>query len=87
MGIEDWSDDFEDVSETFKSLAEHCHLDPVQTAAATDRITYLPDDLLTKVDRSDELEGLLEKVLQNKEAMGKLSESLGSTGSSDGEAK
>jgi len=44
-------------------------------------------DLLTKVDRSDELEGLLEKILQDKDAMSKLSESLGSAGSSDGEAK
>ena len=44
-------------------------------------------DLLTKVDRSDELEGLLEKILQNKDAMSKLSEALGTSGSPDGEAK
>jgi type VI secretion system protein ImpB len=44
-------------------------------------------DLLTKVDRSDELEGLLEQILQDQAAMNKLSESLGSAGSSDGEAK
>ena len=44
-------------------------------------------DLLTKVDRSDELEGLLEQILQDKDAMNKLSQSLGSAGSSDGEAK
>ncbi|ODT96339.1 MAG: type VI secretion system-associated protein [Planctomycetes bacterium SCN 63-9] len=36
-------------------------------------------DLLTKVDRSDELEGLLEKVLQNKEDIEKLSGELGTT--------
>src|SRR5438094_7834830 len=36
-------------------------------------------DLLTKVDRSDQLEGLLEQILQDKDAMSKLSESLGST--------
>jgi type VI secretion system protein ImpB len=44
-------------------------------------------DLLTKVDRSDELEGLLEQILQDKDAMNKLSASLGSTGSSDEEVK
>jgi type VI secretion system protein ImpB len=36
-------------------------------------------DLLTKVDRSDELEGLLEKVLQNQEDIKKLSSELGTT--------
>jgi type VI secretion system protein ImpB len=45
-------------------------------------------DLLTKVDRSDELEGLLEKILQDKDAMNKLSESLGKPEQpSDGETK
>jgi len=44
-------------------------------------------DLLTKVDRSDELEGLLEKILQNKESISKLAGELGTAGSSDGEAK
>lgn len=34
-------------------------------------------DLLTKVDRSEELEGLLEKVLQNTEDLQKLSKELG----------
>jgi type VI secretion system protein ImpB len=34
-------------------------------------------DLLTKVDRSEDLEGLLEKVLQNAEEMKKLSGELG----------
>ena len=34
-------------------------------------------DLLTKVDRSEDLEGLLEKVLQNTEQMQKLNSALG----------
>ena len=43
-------------------------------------------DLLTKVDRSDELEGLLEKVLRNQEDIKKLAGELGTTeGGSGGE--
>lgn len=34
-------------------------------------------DLMTKVDRSEELEGVLEKVLQNSDALGDLSSQLG----------
>jgi type VI secretion system protein ImpB len=34
-------------------------------------------DLLTKVDRSDELEGLLERILQNSEEIKKLSSEMG----------
>jgi type VI secretion system protein ImpB len=34
-------------------------------------------DILTKVDRSDELEGLLERVLQNTEELKKLQAELG----------
>lgn len=34
-------------------------------------------DLMTKVDRSEELEGLLEQVLQNQEQLKKLSDDLG----------
>jgi len=42
-------------------------------------------DLLTKVDRSDELEGLLEKVLQNQEDIKKLASELGTTEGAAGE--
>jgi asparagine synthase (glutamine-hydrolysing) len=48
-----WPDD---VQSNFDDLLEH--LDPVQAALATDRITYLPDDLLTKVDRASMLHAL-----------------------------
>jgi type VI secretion system protein ImpB len=34
-------------------------------------------DLLTKVDRSDDLEGILERVLKNTEELKKLSSDLG----------
>ena len=37
-------------------------------------------DLLTKVDRSDDLEKILEQVLQNSEAQKKLQGELGETG-------
>ena len=40
-------------------------------------------DLLTKVDRSQDLEGLLEQVLQNDEQLKKLSADLGVSGSSE----
>jgi type VI secretion system protein ImpB len=41
-------------------------------------------DLLTKVDRSDDLEGLLEQVLKNDANLKKLSSELGQGGSSSG---
>ena len=44
-------------------------------------------DLLSKADRSDDLEALLEKVLQSQEDMDKLSSSLGVEASSDAEKK
>jgi type VI secretion system protein ImpB len=46
-------------------------------------------DLLTKVDRSEDLEGILERVLQNTEELKKLSSDLGvkAPGASEGEAK
>ena len=41
-------------------------------------------DLLTKVDRSDELENLLERILKNAEEIKKLSAELGAGGSESG---
>lgn len=34
-------------------------------------------DLMTKIDRSEELEGLMEKVLQNSDDLNALAEALG----------
>ena len=44
-------------------------------------------DLLSKVDRSEELETLLERVLQSKDDMDELSKALGVEASSGGEQK
>lgn len=51
--VEFWPDD---VETNYERLLKQ--LDPVQAALATDRITYLPDDLLTKVDRASMLHAL-----------------------------
>lgn len=60
-------DDFEPVS-----IVEQ--VEPLKKLRETrDRLR----DLLTKVDRSDELEGLLEKVLKNPDDLKKLSSDLG----------
>ncbi len=44
-------------------------------------------DLMSKVDRSEDLEALLERVLQNKDALSELSGELGVDDSADGDAE
>jgi type VI secretion system protein ImpB len=64
----------------FKSMDD---FDPAQVAEQIPALKSLIEtrnklrDLMTKVDRSDALEGLLEKVLQNEEQLKKFSTDLG----------
>jgi type VI secretion system protein ImpB len=64
----------------FKSMDD---FDPAQVAEQIPALKNLIEtrnklrDLMTKVDRSDALEGLLEKVLQNEEQLKKFSTDLG----------
>jgi len=65
-------------------------LDPGQVVQQVEPLKKLREtrdklrDLLTKVDRSDELENLLERILKSDEDIKKLSEQLGVGGSKEG---
>lgn len=73
----------------FKSMAD---FEPAQVAAQIEPLKNLLDtrnklrDLLTKADRSDELESVLERVLKNQEDLGKLAQDLGPAGDQKGGA-
>ena len=54
--------------------------DTITCASLGDLVTYLPCDLMTKVDRSDDLENLLEQVLKNSDQIKKLSSDLQASG-------
>jgi type VI secretion system protein ImpB len=68
------------VSLKFKSLSD---FDPAKVVEQVEPLKRLLDtrnklrDLMSKVDRSEELEQVLEKVLQNSDELKKLSDSLG----------
>ena len=68
---------------SFKSMAD---FEPAQVVQQVDPLKNLMStrdklrDLLTKVDRSEDLENLLEQVLQNEGDLKKLSEELGNDG-------
>jgi type VI secretion system protein ImpB len=76
------------VSLKFKSISD---FEPAKVVEQVEPLKKLMDtrnklrDLMSKVDRSEELEQVLERVLQNNEDLKKLSESLGVK--SDGEGK
>jgi len=75
------------VSLKFESLEDFSPGRVVQQVEPLKKLLETRDklrDLLTKVDRSDELEGLLEKVLQNQEDIKKLAGELGTTESASG---
>jgi len=68
---------------SFKSMADFEPAQVVQQVEPLKKLMETRDklrDLLTKVDRSEDLENLLEQVLQNEGDLKKLSEELGSTG-------
>ncbi|MCR9198847.1 MAG: type VI secretion system contractile sheath small subunit [Planctomycetaceae bacterium] len=68
---------------SFKSMADFEPAQVVQQVEPLKKLMETRDklrDLLTKVDRSEDLENLLEQVLQNEGDLKKLSDELGSTG-------
>lgn len=71
----------------FKSMAD---FEPANVVSQVEPLKKLLDtrnklnDLMSKVDRSEDLEGILEKVLQNADDMKKLSDDLGGTAQQEG---
>ncbi|WP_366657432.1 type VI secretion system contractile sheath small subunit [Fodinicurvata sp. EGI_FJ10296] len=74
----------------FKSMED---FEPAKVVEQVEPLRKLKDardqlrDLMSKVDRSEDLEGLLEKVLQDNDQLKELSDSLGVEASGDGETK
>jgi type VI secretion system protein ImpB len=73
----------------FNSMAD---FDPARVAEQVEPLKKLMEtrnklrDLLTKADRSEDLEELLERVLKNQEDLGKLASDLGQGGEKGGGA-